>query len=87
MKIKAFISDGTWFDKDSLCLRVANCNDPTIIGVGYGIYVGIRTVENPDSEGGCPIGYKHLDEESCSDDEFTEIEIEIDDKDIINARP
>lgn len=60
-----FISDGTWFDKDTICIleEDGDCRE------AGGLFLGMRTSENEGSEGR-PLGTKYMDGELCSWDEF-----------------
>ena len=59
-----YISDGTWFDKDTECELLSD------FGNGTGLFFGIRTCQNSAAEGGKPLGTKYRDEEVCGSDEF-----------------
>lgn len=66
--MKKYISDGTWFDKDTEVELIS------LYGKDIGLFFGIRTCENPDSEGNKNVGEKYKDEELCFLSEFEIIE-------------
>lgn len=60
-----YISNGTWFDKDTEAELKYWCDKEHTIG----LFKGYRTCQNPKSEA-YPLGETYLDEELCSIDEF-----------------
>lgn len=74
-----FISDGTWFLKDTQAELVCwYCNEPNIdtsleqlnkLENVAGLFTGIRQCDSPDSEA-APYGQLYHDEEGCGLDEF-----------------
>ena len=60
-----FVSDGTWFDKDTECILETDC---TYTG---GIFRGTRTSAGRDKGELQPVGEKYEDGELCHWCEFT----------------
>ncbi len=68
--MKKYISDGTWFDKGSQATLIDDYRPQ----LEAGLFEGIRTCENPLSEGNRhTVGEKYIDQEVCGFDEFEEI--------------
>jgi len=60
-----FISKGNWFDRKEICQLIDD------YGNNLGLFCGMRTCQDPLSEGSSHnVGERYLDEEVCNFDEF-----------------
>jgi hypothetical protein len=69
MKVNLYLSDGTWYDKDSICVRISELYDG--ITPDMRDYYGTRTSQTEEEvKAGWPLGTKYQRSEICEDGDF-----------------
>lgn len=72
-KYKYIAKPNTWFAAGTECILIDDYRPQW----GAGLFSGLRICENPDAEGGIPVGAHRIDdEEICGFDEFDVVETE-----------
>jgi len=65
MKVNLYLSNGNWYDKDSICVRVSDLHGT------MRLYYGTRTSQTEEEvKAGWPLGTKYQRTEYCDDDDF-----------------